>query len=166
MASFWRRFSIRKPYQFYGRDCAIEALCEILKASGFKKPLFENKREFVVSTILLEQSIYKQASTAVTLYYEEPDGTERYWLGNGRNTSPSDEFIRTIGHKDPMFLLIQIDIAPIYEELRCFLQPKPEWQQQQQATLESIPNYEGPPAAPETAAEIERILAEIRGKKK
>jgi hypothetical protein len=37
---------------------------------------------------------------------------------------------------------------------------------QQMAALESIPKYEGPPADPKTAAEIERILSEIRSGKK
>jgi hypothetical protein len=37
-----------------------------------------------------------------------------------------------------------------------------EGQRRQMASLESIPNYEGPPANPKTTAEIERILSEIR----
>src|SRR5437868_13543180 len=54
----------------------------------------------------------------------------------------------------------------IYLRLQPFLAPQSERQRQQLAALESIPKYKGPPADPKTAAEIDALLAEVRGETK
>jgi len=122
--TFWTQFSFRKQYQFYGSERAINSYCDAwIHAYGHKKRLWENKRDFILRTILGITSFYIRHAHFVFLLYRSPSGSYHQWLGTGQySVSDANEFIETMAPYDPMMLLIQIDISPIYPTLKPLLQ--------------------------------------------
>ena len=113
-----------KNYGFYGTDRAIEWHCQAwAMADGHKKGFFQNKREFIVDTILGTQSFYVRHSTSLLLVASLPDDSPSQWLGTGAcSVYDANQWIQSMAQSDPMMLLIQIDISPIYQILKPHLQ--------------------------------------------
>src|SRR2546429_8254587 len=99
ICAFWTQFSFKKQYQFYGTDRAINSCCDAwIYAYGHKKRFFENKREFIVRTILGIPSFYTRHSTSVFLLYGSPSGSHQQWLGTGgHSTMDATERIESKG---------------------------------------------------------------------
>jgi hypothetical protein len=122
--TFWTWPSFQKQYQFYGTDRAINSCCDgWIYAYGHKKRLLENKRDFIVRTILGIPSFFIRDATTVFLLYPSSSDSHQQWLGTGQySISDANEWIESIAACDPMMLLIQVDISPIYQTLKPLLQ--------------------------------------------
>lgn len=124
ISTLWTQVSFRKQYQFYGSDRAINSCCDTwIHAYGHKKWLLENKRDFIVRTVLGIPSFYIRHAHFVFLHYRSPTGSHHQWVGTGQySVFDANEFIESMAPYDPMMLLIQIDISPIYQTLKPLLQ--------------------------------------------
>ena len=122
--TFWTQVSFRKQYQFYGSDRAINSCCDAwIHAYGHKKRLLENKRDFIVRTILGIPSFYTTHAHFVFLLHRCPNGSHQQWVGTGQYSGmDANEWFEMMAPCDPMMLLIRIDISPIYQTLKPLLQ--------------------------------------------
>jgi hypothetical protein len=151
-----------------------------LLTAGGRKGLFESRNDFVMTVLLHNEGWFHVGHDIIELRCREPNSG--FWTGAGEFKTTSADVSAALGR---MFgaagqggltpgpdALFQIDITRVWSEVCHLLENRDpaereaERQLQQRAAIESIPKYEGPPADPKTAAETERILAEIRRGKK
>lgn len=121
ISAFWRTPGIKPRYQFYGTERAITFLVRGWRAAcGQSKPFFAKKRDFVVNTMLGLPEFFCRHSALIFLHNPSIEGG-RQWFGTGGYiVRPAREWIES-GY-DPMTVLIQIDITPIYHTLKPYLQ--------------------------------------------
>jgi hypothetical protein len=152
----------------------------LLQQFGGRKGFFQTECNHVIDSIRLSEHWFYCMHPIIELRSVSPK--EAFWTGAGvfKENSATEatllsEVFAAVGKSSLApgpAAIVQIDITAIWNEIYSLLEKldpaerNAENQRQQQAALESIPKYEGPPADPETAAEIERLLAEIRGDKK
>ena len=151
---------------------------QTLQMMGVRKRLFQSRRSYVIESLLFREFCFEAAHPIIELHATSPSNGA--WTGSGefKETSASEGMMLnpifdTMGMAPPgPSALIEIDVSTIWTQISPFLEKldpaerAAERHRQQMAALESIPRYEGPPADPKTAAEIERLLSEIRSGKK
>jgi len=145
---------------------------------GVRKGFFQSRRSYVIESLLFREVCFEAAHPIIELHTTSP--SKGAWTGAGefKETSASEGMMLNpifdaVGMAPPgASALIEIDVSAVWTQISPFLEKLDpaergaERHRQQMAILESIPKYEGPPADPKTAAEIERILSEIRSGKK
>jgi hypothetical protein len=159
-------------------DKMFHTAVQTLQMMGVRKGFFQSRRNYVIESLLFIESCFETAHPIIELHTTTPN--KGAWTGSGefKETSASDglmlnSIFDAVGMA-PMgpSALIEIDVSAIWLQISPFLESldaterAAERHRQSMAALERIPKYEGPPATPEQAAEIERILSEIRTGKK
>jgi hypothetical protein len=151
---------------------------QTLRVMGVRKGLFQSRRNYVIESILFDEFCFEAAHPIIELSTVSP--SKGAWTGAGefKETSASeammlDAIFDAVGMAPPgPDALVQIDVSAIWTQISPFLERldpaerAAERHRQQMAALESMPKYQGPPADPKTAAEIERLLSESRSGKK
>lgn len=115
---YWHSVAVC-PYFLLASDHTIKLYAEMLQIEGFKKRFFQSKRDFVVGTILGDNAMFLRVGLGVIYLCLGTSGKGKCWDGFGRiSTSLHDRV--AVGFLPPD-LGIQIDISPIYEQLKPFL---------------------------------------------
>jgi hypothetical protein len=150
-----------------------------LQRAGGRKALFESRNHFVMTALLHNEVWFHVGRAIIELRSGEPNSG--FWTGAGEFKTTSAEvgaelgrMFEAAGYGSPTGPdgLFQIDITRVWGELSHLLEDRDpaeresEQRRQQLAALEAIPNYEGSPADPKTAAEIDAMLADVRGETK
>src|SRR5437588_6226408 len=82
-SAFWTASGFMGPYQFYGTDRAIAFLIGGWRmAYDQAKPLFANKRDFIVNTILGLPEFFCRHAAVVFMQHPSIDAG-REWFGTG-----------------------------------------------------------------------------------
>jgi hypothetical protein len=159
-------------------DEMFHTAVQTLQMMGARKGLFQSRRSYVIESLLFREFCFETAYPIIELHTTSP--SKGSWTGAGefKETSASEGMMLNpifdaVGMAPPgPSALIEIDVSAIWTQISPLLEKldpterAADRQHQQMAALESIPKYEGPPADQKTAAEIERILSEIRSGKK
>jgi hypothetical protein len=141
---------------------------------AIRKPFFRTWSYSIPTVALKDEQVFAAFWPTILLAGPQSSHLPQFWDGGGNflsNLHPGANHT-LCGYADLSFTVL------LSERLLAELQPhlenpaqtpaerEADSQRQRKAILDSIPKYEGPPADPKTAAEIERILAEIRSGKK
>ena len=152
----------------------FHAAADTLQVMGVRKGFFQSRRNYVIESLLFIEFCFETAHPIIELHATTPN--KGAWTGSGefKETSASEGLmVNSIFDAVGMVpmgpsALIGIDVSAIWPQISPFLESRDATERaskrhrQSMAALERIPNYEGPPATPEQAAEIERILSGIR----
>lgn len=156
----------------------FQTAAQTLQMMRVRKGFFQSRRNYVIESLLFIDFCFETAHPIIELRTTTPN--KGVWTGSGefKETSASDDLM--IGSifdgmgMDTMgpSALIEIDVSAIWPQISPFLESldaterASERHRQSMAALQRIPNYEGPPATPEQAARIEKMLLELRTGKK
>jgi hypothetical protein len=180
MCPLLRSRSPKVPFRCLAADSdeMFHTAVQMLQLLGVRKGFFQSRRKYVIESLLFTEYCFETAHSILELDTTVP--IKGAWTGAGefKETSASDGMMLSsvfdaVGMA-PMgpSALIEIDISAIWPQISPLLERQDpteraaERHRQQMAALECVPNYEGPPATPEQAAKIERMLSEIRTGKK
>jgi hypothetical protein len=141
---------------------------------AIRKPFFRAWSYSIPAVALKDEEVFVAFWPTILLAGPQSDRLPQFWDGGGNflsNLRPGANHT-LCGYADLSFTVL------LSERLLAELQPhlenpaqspaerEADVQRQRQAILESIPEYDGPPADAKTAAQIEALLAEIRGQTK
>jgi hypothetical protein len=170
-----RQNSVNVPIQcLVGlNDSLLDDACRGLNALGLRKRFFENKRSFVLRSILLSKECFQVFSPMVELYCKAP--VEGVWWGSGafKEQTPTDpalfdEIIRSarLAPIGPS-AVVRIDITRVWDQVSPFLEKPGSASSETEALrhLEQLPDYKGPPGDPRVILDSDRVIDSIRGER-
>jgi len=169
------------PFRVLARD-DDELFADVyrdLRIAGGRKGLFESRNHFVMTALLHNEGWFHVSCAIIELSCSDPN--TGFWTGAGEFKTTSAELGAELsrmfesagyGRHGGPDALFQIDITRVWGDLSHLLENRDpaeresERRRQELAALEAVPKYEGPPGDPKTAAEIEALLADVRGETK
>ncbi|HEY5705589.1 MAG TPA: hypothetical protein VIS96_08460 [Terrimicrobiaceae bacterium] len=123
MVSYWIEPPHPKSFEFYGDKHALDWMTKSVQMFGYRKHFFENKRDFIVSTLFSGNQAYKDLCHLLYLQYPPPGSDSTFWKGNGALAIMTPTmYLQLVGSTDPLTIRIQVDISSIIYQLKPFLQ--------------------------------------------
>ena len=138
------------------------------------KPFFRSWHSAIPELALKEEDTFTAFWPTILIAGPQSDRLQQFWDGGGNflaNVRAGAEH-RFCGYADLSFTVVLSqrvfdELQPLLENPQLTLaERQAQRQREQQAILDSIPDYKGPPPDPKILAETEELLAKLRGQKR
>ena len=155
-------------------DHLFHSAVQTLQMLGVRKRFFQSKRNYVIESLLFFEVCFETAHPIIELHTTAP--RKGAWTGSGqfKEVSARDGMMLSKSLYDALGVpqsgptaLIEIDVSEIWLQIAPLLESLDATERAAQrereriAGIERITKSDGPPATPEQAAELKRILSNL-----